>query len=83
MAEQLGSGLQNRVDRCDSGSRLILERVRHLGEWWNGIHDRLKICWASVHEGSTPSSPSFLGKLGVGCDNAGPNEEGVKYEAVS
>ena len=28
-----------------------------LGEWWNGIHDRLKICWASAHEGSTPSSP--------------------------
>ena len=25
MAEQLGSGLQNRVDRCNSGSRLEIE----------------------------------------------------------
>ena len=58
MAEQLGRGLQNLVDRCDSGSRLDFHP---LGEWWNGIHDRLKICWASAHEGSTPSSPSELG----------------------
>ncbi len=55
MAEQLGRGLQNLVDRCNSGSRLVC--AHFLGEWWNGIHDRLKICWASAHEGSTPSSP--------------------------
>ena len=67
MAEQLGSGLQNRVDRCNSGSRLDFPI---LGEWWNGIHDRLKICWASAHEGSTPSSPrifEILGQLASAC----------------
>ena len=59
MAEELGSGLQNRVHQCESGSRLEIEGRSgfHTGEWWNGIHDRLKICWASAHEGSTPSSP--------------------------
>ncbi len=30
MAEQLGRGLQNLVDRCNSGSRLEFERV-HAG----------------------------------------------------
>ena len=63
MAEQLGSGLQNRVDRCNSGSRLGLFGMPLMGEWWNGIHDRLKICWASAHEGSTPSSPRVLDEV--------------------
>ena len=58
MAEQLGSGLQNRVHRCDSGSRLHSSG----GEWWNGIHDRLKICWASAHVSSTLTSPTILSR---------------------
>ena len=28
------------------------------GEWWNGIHDGLKIHWSQGREGSTPSSPT-------------------------
>ena len=27
------------------------------GKWWNGLRDRLKICWPQGHEGSTPSLP--------------------------
>ena len=57
MAEQLGRGLQNLVDRCNSGSRLQFV-CASLGEWWNGIHDRLKICCQIRLEGSSPSPPT-------------------------
>ena len=30
-----------------------------MGEWWNGIHERLKISCPSGREGSTPSSPTI------------------------
>ncbi len=30
------------------------------GEWWNGIHEGLKILWSQGREGSTPSLPTFI-----------------------
>jgi hypothetical protein len=27
------------------------------GKWWNGIHDRLKICWPQGRKGPTPFLP--------------------------
>ena len=68
MAEQLGRGLQNLVDRCNSGSRLHGTYMPFQGEWWNGIHGRLKICWASAHVGSTPTSPRFFGTVEAVCE---------------
>lgn len=57
-------------------------------EWWNGRHNRLKICRTSVHEGSTPSLGTNFLIIGVimskqfGTNNASriiPISEPIKY----
>ena len=58
MAEEIGSGLQNRVHRCDSGSRLhLLPTVR--GEWRNLAYAADLKSVAERLEGSNPSSPTI------------------------
>ena len=58
MAEQLGSGLQNRVHRCDSGSRLGIGNSRRGGG--TGRRTGLKILYPSGCAGSTPAPGSVL-----------------------
>ncbi len=58
MAEELGKGLQNLVRECESRTRL--QRFYNLGEWWNGIHEGLKIPCPKRLVGSNPTSPTNI-----------------------
>ena len=51
VAEWLGRGLQNLVQRFEPARHLFL------GKWWNGIHAGLKILWPQGRVGSTPTLP--------------------------
>lgn len=60
VAEWLRNGLQNRLHRFNSGRRLQLNKT---GEWWNGIHEGLKIPCLPRLVGSNPTSPTKHHKL--------------------
>lgn len=60
MAERLGRGLQNLVQRFESARHLQLFFCWILGKWWNGIHAGLKILWPKGRVGSTPTLPMIL-----------------------